>query len=486
MAIQTRTPFKLPNPGPFLAKVTSHLDTTYMGSLEVALIKGYINEPSLQSQTYIVNYLSPFYGITDIKFEGNDPGNYNDVQKSYGMWMIPPDIGSTVMVIFLDGDPNYGYWIGCILNDRYQNHMVPGIAASKNVQLTAQQQKKYGVDYLPVAEMHKRSVKSSINPDSIKKPVHPFADVLLKQGLLSDLDRGVTSSSARREVPSSVFGISTPGRLDENGPKSTVGYENKVTVPVSRKTGHTFVMDDGDVDGNNQLIRIRSSSGHQIVLNDTKNFIYISNADGTSWIEMTADGKIDIYAQDSVSIHTRKDFNLRAGQDINLEAGGNINIKSKKDTQLNVGDNYNLLVNGDGKLSFDKQLNLVVKDSLKTSVVENYSLNIGKSAFMSSSADFNLSSEDDFKLSTGSTLNFGAAGQLFATAELIHLNGPGALAAAPADDAESPEKIQTVRVPVVDVAVGWSNGRQYAAGTVETIVPRVPMHEPWSEHESKK
>jgi hypothetical protein len=73
MPIQTRLPYTFPNPGPFLAKVTNHLDTTYMGSLEVVLIKGYANDPELQSQTYIVNYLSPFYGISDIKFEGNNP-----------------------------------------------------------------------------------------------------------------------------------------------------------------------------------------------------------------------------------------------------------------------------------------------------------------------------------------------------------------------------------------------------------------------------
>jgi predicted chitinase len=484
MPLQTRSPYKLPNPGPFLAKVTSHMDTTFMGCLEVALLKGYVNDPDLQSQTFVVNYLSPFYGVTDVRFEGNEPGNFNDVQKSYGMWMIPPDVGSTVMVIFLDGDPNYGFWIGCVLNDRYQNHMVPGIAASNNVQLTPAQQKKYGVNYLPVAELHKRSAKSTINADSVKRAVHPFADILLKQGLLADKVRGVTSSSARREVPSSVFGISTPGRLDPNGPKGQVGYETKYTLPISRKGGHTFVLDDGDQSGDNQLVRIRSSSGHQILLNDSKNLIYIGNSEGTAWIEMTAAGKIDIYAQDSVSIHTSNDFNFRADRDINLEAGRNINVNALGSMDLNVADHMYVVVTGEGKISFSKNLDMTVKQTHNTSVGQSYNLNVATSARITSASDLNLSSEGDLKISTGSSLNLGASGEILQTGSTIHFNGPSAAAATAAQDAQTPSLLPTYRVPATDSNAGWSNGQQYKAGTLTTIMQRVPMHEPWVQHES--
>jgi len=37
--------------------------------------------------------------------------------------------------------------------------MVPGIAASKQVAVTEEQRRKYGTDYLPVAEFHKSSKK---------------------------------------------------------------------------------------------------------------------------------------------------------------------------------------------------------------------------------------------------------------------------------------------------------------------------------------
>ena len=49
-------------------------------------------------------------------------------------------------------------------------------------------------------------------------------------------------------------------------------------------------MDDGATLGEDQLMRLRTASGHQLLLHDTNNTIYVGHADGTSWIEMTPDG----------------------------------------------------------------------------------------------------------------------------------------------------------------------------------------------------
>ena len=48
MPIISRSKAKLPNPGPWLGIVTSHQDPTYMGSLEVVLIKPTTGEINLQ------------------------------------------------------------------------------------------------------------------------------------------------------------------------------------------------------------------------------------------------------------------------------------------------------------------------------------------------------------------------------------------------------------------------------------------------------
>jgi hypothetical protein len=455
----------LPSPGPFLAEITNHLDPTYMGGVEVVLKKGLTGSISNQSNTYIAKYLSPFYGVTSIRYEGNNSGDFNDVQKSYGMWMVPPDVGTTVLVIFVDGDPNQGYWIGCV-PDEFQNHMVPGIAATKNVMATPAQRLKYGTDTLPTAEFHKSSQKLSVpNISKFAKPIHPFADRLLAQGLLLDDVRGVTSSSARREHPSSVFGISTPGPLDPNGKKGKVGYEGNVQAPVSRLGGSTFVMDDGDPKGLNELVRIRTRTGHQILMHNSSDLIYIANSKGTAWIELTSNGKIDIYAQDSVSIHTEADFNFRADRDVNIEAGRNINMRAAKNMDTNVGGHYFLNVNEEGKLVFLKDKDETIGAASKLTVAGNHSLSVEGNIHHTSNGDFHVKS----------------SGNYYESASEIHMNGP---AAASAEKAETASDLPLYSLPNRDKDAGWADNNFYFADPINSIMQRVPTHEPWDQHEN--
>ena len=375
------TPSK-PDPGPFLARVVSHQDPSFMGSLQVELLRPIGNDNST-SELRTVSYLSPFYGVTGAKFIGESPNDYNQTQKSYGMWMVPPDVGTTVMVIFIQGDPKRGYWIGCI-QDENMNFMLPGYAATEAV-----------VDGLvgarsPVAEYNKRLNNSSSDPTSYLKPQHigQYSN-LVTQGLDNDDIRGLTTSSARREAPSMVFGISTPGPVDKrpNAKQGAIGQKDS-QIPsafVSRLGGSAFTMDDGDAaflrktpadegppeyaaveqnetGGNvniphNELVRIRTRTGHQILLHNSEDLIYIGNAKGTTWIELTSNGKIDIYAEDSISVHSENDINFTADRDINFTAGrpagngrpasvGNINFNSSGANNLTAAGATNIRSGG--------------------------------------------------------------------------------------------------------------------------------------------
>jgi predicted chitinase len=486
MGFEKRQTAKLPSPGPFLAEVTNHLDPTYMGSIEVALMKGMPSSTQSQGETYVVRYLSPFAGNTSIRHEGTNSSDFNDVQKSYGFWAIPPDIGTTVMVIFIDGDPNQGFFMGCV-HDVFQNHMVPGIAASKQVAVTEEQRRKYGTDYLPVAEFHKSSKRlDNPNVERFAKPVHPFADRLVQQGLLLDTVRGVTSSSARREVPSGVFGISTPGPLDDSSgaKRGKLGYEQNARAPVSRLGGSSFVMDDGDVNGQNELVRLRTRTGHQILLHNSHDLIYIGNSKGTSWIEMTSMGKIDIYAADSVSIHTEADFNFRADRDINFEAGRNIHMRAFKNMETNIGGYNFLMVDGDQKISIRGDKDETVGDAVKLTAGGSYDLDIGGDIKLSSVATINLASNGNTNIGTGGVMNLGANSNILLSGSNIHLNGPSAAAPVTATAAATPVKLPTFKLPDKQVPYGWSDGKFYNTGTISTIMQRVPTHEPWPQHEN--
>lgn len=378
-------------PGIYLAKVVCNIDATSMGTLEVEILHGGSGNAPVAGQTRTAHYMSPFYGVTSETYVGGDPNDYNNTQKSYGMWMIPPDQGVTVIVILIDKDPKRMYWIGSVL-DAGMNFMLPGLAATGAV--VSEQSDSESADpvgRLPVAEYNKKATENTVYATKVKKPRHIFASVLTEQGLKKDDIRGITTSSARRESPSMVFGISTPGAIDKR-PNAKRGARGNTSsqVPnafVSRLGGSTFVMDDGDdkflrkmpaggitgkqgppiyaaveqgeTDGDptlphNELVRIRTRTGHQILMHNTEDLIYIGNARGTTWIELTSNGKIDIYAADSISIHTSNDMNITADRDINFKAGNNVNITAiqnvnvtaYEDTNIKTSKNTNISTTG--------------------------------------------------------------------------------------------------------------------------------------------
>jgi hypothetical protein len=130
-----------------------------MGTLEVTLLRKQGNTIGDDNQTYVVRFASPFAGATSYDFMGPNVTDFNDTQKSYGMWFVPPDVGVTVMVVFVDGNPGDGYWIACIPS-RFVNNMIPGIASSDNVALSEADKKKYApATRLPVGRLFFTEIK---------------------------------------------------------------------------------------------------------------------------------------------------------------------------------------------------------------------------------------------------------------------------------------------------------------------------------------
>lgn len=502
--------------GVYLARVVSHLDPSLMGSLEVQLLKDQANTAGEDSQTHIVRYASPFFGYTPFEFMGKNTGEentlegYNDTQKSYGMWMVPPDIGVNVLVMFVNGDPAQGYWFACV-PAKNANQMVPGIAGSTEVYLDKKDKELFNTKLpLPTAEINKRinGEVQEVDPDKIKKPLHPIAERFLEQGLVEDDVRGVTTSSARREVPSAVFGISTPGPIDRrtNAKKAVIGKNNSFTespIPVSRLGGTQFVMDDGDdrfrrekpaseagvkyidvlnseIVGTgektnssgqsdipyNEYFRIRTRTGHQLLMHNSEDIIYIANARGTAWVELTSNGKIDIFAADSISIHTETDLNIRADRDINLEAGRNINMHAETGKwHVEVNTNLEFLINNDAKLTVGKNLDILV----------------GASTKFSSYNDFDLSTGGNNRFSATGDTSIGSGGAHKETAASINMNDD--LAAETAQVATFVQPYELRDNPATSVSAGWQTKR-YQSGVVKSFMKRIPMHEPWPLHEN--
>ena len=445
------------NPGPYEAIVTSHLDGKYSGTLEVELLRSNDpgNETDAVNQRVQVRYLNPFYGVTN--YDGVTKNNdYASSQQSYGMWFIPPDLGNTVLVIFVEGNINKGYWFGCVQAEN-QNFMIPdGRAATTYTDITDNED--LAGKKLPVGEYNKELLENLKNlTDSTKnlKPINQqFVDILNNQGLLEDETRGLTTSSARREAPSMVFGVSTPGPLDKRG-----NARGKGGRYYSRLGGSSIVMDDGDdkflrktsaAEGpsdyvnkitadeeetadetipHNELVRIRTRTGHQILLHNSEDLIYIGNSKGTTWVELTANGKIDVYAKDSISFHTEADFNFKADRDVNIEAGRNVNIKSALNTNIESTE-LSLKANSNGYITVGSQLHE----------------NIGTDYF------FTLGGDSHTVKADGKT---------------DHVTPSSRSGSTSATNAISVSNLTTFVLP-----------------ETESIMKRVPQHEPWPQHEN--
>ncbi len=488
--------------GPYLARIVGHLDPSLMGSLEVTLLREQGNTIGNDTQSYVVRCAMPFFGYTAFEYMGQNDGSkktidgYNDTQKSYGMWFVPPDVGVNVLVFFVNGDPSQGFWMGCV-PAKFANNMVPAIAGTTEVDLDPADKKKYNTKQrLPVAEINKKvnSKNQIADPDKIKKPVHPIADRFLEQGLLEDDTRGVVTSSARREAPSAVYGISTPGPLDRrpDAKKSLVGKQEDLTrstVPVSRLGGTQFVMDDGDeryqrkkpasegpveyadvLNGEKgdptipygECLRLRTRTGHQILLHNSEDLIYIGNARGTTWIELTSNGKIDIYAKDSISIHTETDLNLFANRDINFEAGRNFNLKTGGRFKADVSSDFEIAVGANGKIT----------------VASNWDQRIGGTTKISSAGDMNLVTSATAKYTSSGNTNIAAVGEIIQSGSEIHMNGK---LAELAQVAEQVTPLTTHENIVTSLEAGWE--KKYISGKIKSIMKRIPMHEPWPQHE---
>jgi len=486
--------------GPYLAKVVSHIDASFMAGLEVTLLRDQGNQIAKDTQTFTVKYLTPFYGSTAYEFMGQNKENdqaFYDTQKSYGMWFSPPDIGVTVMVVFIGGMPEDGYYIGCVPS-RFTNHMVPAIGGSTVVDITDDDKKKYATTQpLPVAEVNRRAndLGNSTAIDKIKKPVHPIADRFLEQGTLEDDVRGVTTSTSRRNIPNMVFGISSPGPVDKRpgAKKEFVGRtDSKSPAPVfvGRLGGTQFVMDDGDdqyqrkkpasegpvdyadiLKGEsgqpdipyNEYFRVRTRTGHQLLMHNSEDLIYIGNARGTTWIELTSNGKIDIYAKDSISIHTENDFNFRADRDINIEAGRNINIKATAD--------YSKEADKDDKGFDSGRIHIESK--------HDYKLVIGANGYITTTQNLNLGTGIANYFSAGGNTNILSGGVHYETAATIHMNGPAATPATPVLSLVTKDNI------VTDNTLDWAEKKYIAEEPLKSIMARIPMHEPWPLHENQ-
>ena len=334
--------------GMFICKVIDLVDDRYEGYMYVEVIgQGYTGstgEANKRKEFHRVRRGSPYGG--SYQFAG--------FTNTYGMSCHPPAPGTQILVAFCNNS-DVGVMIS-VLPDTTRNAGVPSNPAT----FVESEPNAVGPTYDPSVLLPQVDNKRPrANPESHNVGesseykdncnTNKGGAEVGEQGIGIDGLRGLSSSSQRRESPTQVFGFNTPG-------------------------GHNFIMDDGTKElsdtcltpdkerqkGLSNLCRWRSAGGAQILMHDGTGMIYIINQNGSSWIQMSADGKIDVYGSGDISMHTETDFNLYCGGNFNLDADS-INMKARGEDGITVEatmGEFNLHCNKDLKLTSDLNGNI--------------------------------------------------------------------------------------------------------------------------------
>ena len=438
--------------GIVIGEVKANAHPASMGNLSVFIPTFADNSrPNDKSQWRQVRYCTPFYSRTEVQGSGDS----SIVTKNTSGMVYPcPDIGTKVLCFFPEGRNQDGFWFACA-PDTYMMQSIPEPAFTENI--TTQPGQIRGTK-APGGEFNDIDFKTDkktnyLNPKrAFDKNTH---DILKTQGIDQDEIRGLTSSNYMRETPSELFGITTKGRridkssVDVADNKNIIGklkqgadlskaQADTVEGRVARKHGHSLVMDDGDIEGNNNLIRFRTAAGHQILLHDTEDLIYIGNSKGTSWIQMDADGQLDVYSKTNINLRS-KNINMHADSSIKMYAGNNIQMVAEKTLQLEGGLLAHMYSDGNAQMFGAKGLDIKSGSTLNVE---------------------------------GSKVGFKASGNMDLQASCLALNG-NASSAAKQNAAIRSNKSETVQN---------TKGFWESTSTLKTTVDRVATHEPYSEH----
>lgn len=459
-SILDRTGSEIPDQSGIFLGVVKKIDTTTRtGRLWVYITK--LGGPDADDPTNwkLVSYASPFFGQTlggssDYTAATISQNVFNQAPQSYGFHMIPPDIGNKVLCCFLSGTIE-GFWFACV-NNSSSIYMTPAIGAI-DYRYIQPNSIPSGIPALdpnkryPVGDWNENLREGYSKPtQQVQKPLHiPKTIQLFNQGLDGDDIRGAINSSSQRDPISNVFGISTPGRpsgkqdaaSDPNlETRLIVGDYTEPTV-TTRVGGHTLVMDDGDSLGKNNLFRLKSSSGHQILMHDTEGIVYVSNATGTAWVELTKAGDVLIYGAKDLAVRT----------------GGNLMMHSDRNISFYASDSINL--------ASGNRVNVETGEINQTALVR---LNIfGKKIQARSASTLDIASSSSLSIRSG--------GRIAINGSAIALNGSGS-----APNIPNPPQLQKYNLPdVIGQQFTLAKKWQPAPGKIRSTNYKVPTHEPY-------
>jgi len=318
--------------GVFIGKIKDNVDPEGLGRLRVWISQLSASKESDERSWFTVRYCPPFAGAENSSDEakGLDSTKVNDTNKSYGFWAVPPHKNVNVLCSFINGESTQGVWWACLPHDGH-THSLPGLAGGQTHDGK-------------VSIVSERNRFNSKDAQSENRPEHPLTNNLKNQGTEKDLLRGMNNAG--------------PFRNKDKHP----GYAYGFVSPAQ----HQILIDDGE-DGNSGQIKLRVNTGASITIDAKSGFINIINSTGSAWMEIDADGNIDVYSEKDYSVGVMGNINLSAGGQVNIEAAGGINMAAAKNMTIESCEVLHITGMAGTHITSGQQLHILADSSMKVS-----------------------------------------------------------------------------------------------------------------------
>lgn len=357
-------------------------------------------------------YASPFSGVINnpsfTRGVGDGPET-SDGAVHYGFWAIPEQ-GAHVLVCCIDGDIRRRIWVGCV-PEQQETHTMPhgryswGDSAKPDGPLTSNKspiEPLYTNQSLAFNSDRTSREWKTRGADYQATAVDEYVGQSPNQNKEKYID-DLYETISKNEQDDWVKPILGANGYDWSSIKSVGAFLSSKVYSITTPGFHAFSMDDRAY---NSRIRFRTATGHQILLDDTNERIYISTNKGNNYIELDSSGNIDIFSNKRVSVFSEQDINLSSNKTIrmwgkegihmysgeNMEqtildskpSNGEIRIQAQNDLTLISENNFRFLSTNDALFEFGGKNCVSVGDSLYLQVQNeiNVSTNTG---------DFNLS-----------------------------------------------------------------------------------------------
>ena len=403
--------------------------------------------------------VSPLGGVTNYGTKGPEKSESNGA-VAYGMWNVPK-IGAHVLVGCVDGKSDQRFWLGC-LHPKLLSHTMPHGIYLYSEDENGTPDGPIDTNEKPIEPLYGNFTKAftSVNgsiPDTPNDPRKNFewrtrgadTQVSALTNVLVNGEDSTGSEKADHEFGNFVF---TQIVEEDNTVRQLqgIGYGVSNLEPdvVYTNTGnvnydshiyswttpgfHSISMDDRN---QNCRMRFRSTAGNQIILDDTNERIYVSTAEGETWVELDQKGNIDIYGSKTISVHAQDDINFTADKTFRVKAGEGIHMYTDDEFRVHA----------------KKDIHVKSELNIRSHSIQETFINADNNLNMYTLAEHRQFSSGVMHIQTnGSNILVESVGAQ------VHLNGPSATTASISNESDA----------------FWTS--------------RLPEHEPWARMYMKK